>query len=247
MTEAACRVSGLSVVYRTDAVLVDVDLTVPVGAVMGVVGPNGAGKSTLVKAMLGLVRPLTGTVEFFGRSLGEVRARVGYVPQSSAIEADFPITVHDAVLTGTYGELGWWGRPRRAEHHRADQALDRVGLVELGRRPIGELSGGQRQRVLLARALVQDPALFVLDEPFQGVDAHSQRAIADVLEELRSDGRTVLAVHHDLATVQEHCDHVTLLNRHVIASGPRAEVFTRDAVRTTYGAATSDEFGGLPA
>jgi manganese/zinc/iron transport system ATP- binding protein len=237
----ACSTRNLSVAYRADPVLRGIDFTVPAGVVMGIVGPNGAGKSTLIKAMLGLVRPLTGTSEFFGQPLSRARRRVGYMPQSTSVDWDFPTTVRDVVMMGTYGSLGWIRRPGRAERARAMEALEQTGIADLAPTQIGELSGGQRQRVFLARTLVQAPDLYFMDEPFQGIDAKSQQAIVTVLHALREQGRTVVIVHHDLATVRDYCDHVTLLNRRVIASGPADESFTRESIRVAYEAAPGDE------
>lgn len=234
MSAPACRTRNLSVAYRADPVLRAVDLEVPSGAVMGVVGPNGAGKSTLIKAALGLVRPLTGSVEFFGRPLPEVRQRVGYMPQSTTVDWDFPTTVLDVVTMGTYGSLGWWRRPGAAQRAQALLALEQVGIADLARRQIGELSGGQRQRTFLARSLAQAPDLYVMDEPFQGIDARSQRAITEVLHTLRDAGKTVLIVHHDLAGVREICDHVALLNTSLVAAGPIEETFTTANIARAY-------------
>lgn len=230
----ACRTSGLSVAYRTEPVLRNVDFHVPVGSVMGIVGPNGAGKSTLIKAMLGLVTPLTGRSEFFDQPLARVRQRVGYMPQSTSVDWDFPTTVRDVVLMGTYGRLKWLRRPRRAEKDIAAEAMEQTGISDLAHRQIGELSGGQRQRVFLARALAQQPDLYFMDEPFQGIDARSQHAIVTVLDQLRQQGRTVVIVHHDLATVQDFCSHVTLLNKTVISSGTVSEAFTSEHLRDAY-------------
>lgn len=233
---------NLSVAYRDEAVLANVTLEVPTGVVMGIVGPNGAGKSTLIKAMLGLVPPLTGAAEFFGSPLARVRGRVGYMPQAASVDWDFPTTVLDAVTMGTYGRLGWIRRPGRAERTRAREALERTGIAELADRQIGELSGGQRQRVFLARTLAQAPDVYFMDEPFQGVDAKSEQAIMAVLHALRQQGSTVVMVHHDLATVRRYCDQVTLLNRRVIASGPVDQVFTAPNIRATYDVTEGDGF-----
>lgn len=242
----ACSVRGLAVAYGSTPVLEGVDLEVPAGVVLGVVGPNGAGKSTLLKAMLGLVPALSGRVEFFGRPLPAVRARVGFMPQATTVDWDFPTTVRDVVTMGTYGSLGWLRRPGRAERARTAAALEQCGITDLANRQIGELSGGQRQRVFLARTLVAEPDLYLMDEPFAGVDARSQRAIVEVLHSLRRAGRTVVIVHHDLATVREYCDHVALLNRTVVAGGPVEEAFTTENVRRTYDvAAPDDPFLGL--
>ncbi|WP_144276312.1 metal ABC transporter ATP-binding protein [Demequina sp. NBRC 110053] len=237
----ACATHQLSVAYRETPVLRAVDLRVPAGVVMGVVGPNGAGKSTLIKAMLGLVPPLTGRTEFFGGPLSRARQRVGYMPQSASVDWDFPTTVLDVVTMGTYGSLGWLKRPGKAQRDAAVDALRTTGMADLAHRQIGELSGGQRQRVFLARTLVQAPDLYFMDEPFQGVDAKSQRAIVTVLHALRAQGTTVVMVHHDLATVTDYCDHVTLLNQCIVASGPTVEVFTKENIRTTYDVTTGDD------
>lgn len=237
----ACTVRGLSVAYHAEPVLRSVDLDVPTGVVMGIVGPNGAGKSTLIKAMLGLVVPLTGSARFFGEPLDRVRHRIGYMPQSTSVDWDFPTTVRDVVTMGTYGRLGWFRRPGAAERDRAWAAMEQAGIAELADRQIGELSGGQRQRTFLARSLAQAPDLYIMDEPFQGIDARSQQAIVAVLHDLRDAGKTVMMVHHDLATVRDYCDHVTLLNRVVVASGPAEKAFTRESIRTTYDVGTTDD------
>ena len=218
----ACRTRDLSFAYGVDPVLRGVDLVVPTGVVMGIVGPNGAGKSTLIKAMLGLLRPLNGGAEFFGQPLAAVRQKVGYMPQSTTVDWDFPARVLDVVTMGTYSGLGWLRRPGRPERDRALVALEQTGIPELAGQQIGELSGGQRQRVFLARALAQAPELYFMDEPFQGIDARSQQAILGVLHRLREQGRTVVIVHHDLATVADYCDHVTLLNRRGAGAGAGA-------------------------
>ena len=230
----ACQARNLSVAYRAEPVLRRVNFSVPLGSVMGIVGPNGAGKSTLIKAMLGLVTPLTGTSDFSGRPLDQVRRRVGYMPQSTSVDWDFPTTVIDLVTMGTYGELGWIRRPGKAERARAMASLEQTGIPELASWQIGELSGGQRQRAFLARTLVQAPDLYFMDEPFQGIDAKSQQAMVDVLKDLRAQGKTIVIVHHHLATVRDYCDHVTLLNGSVVASGPADTAFTKENIRTAY-------------
>lgn len=237
----ACATTNLTVAYRAEPVLRGVDFHVPQGVVMGILGPNGAGKSTLIKAMLGLVKPLAGSSEFFGEPLARALGRVGYMPQSTSVDWDFPTTVLDVVTMGTYGSLGWIKRPGKTERARAVAALEQTGIPELSSRQIGELSGGQRQRVFLARALVQAPDLYFMDEPFQGIDAKSQQAIVAVLHSLRQQGKTVVIVHHDLATVRDFCDQVTLLNRRIIASGPVDDAFTKENIRTAYEVTADDD------
>jgi manganese/zinc/iron transport system ATP- binding protein len=232
----AVQVEDLTVAYRDKPVLWDIDLTVPQGVLMAVVGPNGAGKTTLLKAILGLVRPVAGTVSILGRPYREQRKQIGYVPQRGTVDWDFPTTVLDVVLMGTYGQVGWVRRPGPAQRAAAVRALERVGMADFAGRQIRQLSGGQQQRVFLARALVQDARVYFMDEPFQGVDAVTERAIVDLLRELRSAGRTVFVVHHDLSTVPEYFDWVTLLNVRKVVSGPVAETFTPENIAAAYGA-----------
>src|SRR5918998_5352657 len=232
----AIEVTDLTVAYGATPVLWDVDLTVPPGVLMAIVGPNGAGKTTLIKAILELVRPAAGRVLIHGRPYEEQRSLVAYVPQRRTVDWDFPTSVLDVGLMGRYGALGWLRRPGRRERALALEALEQVGMREFAPRQIGQLSGGQQQRVFLARALVQDARVYLMDEPFQGVDAVTERAIVELLRELRAAGATVVAVHHDLQTVPEYFDAVTLLNVRRVASGPVAEAFTEENLRATYGA-----------
>jgi manganese/zinc/iron transport system ATP- binding protein len=234
-TTPAIAVHDLTVAYQDKPVLWDIDLTVPAGVLMAVVGPNGAGKTTLIKAVLGLVRPVSGEVLVGGKPYSARSRTVAYVPQRGTVDWDFPTTVADVVTMGTYGRLGWFRRPGKAERADAAAALGRVGMGEFAGRQISQLSGGQQQRVFLARALVQDAPVYLMDEPFQGVDAVTERAIVEILRELRSRGRTVLVVHHDLQTVPEYFDWATLLNVRKIASGPIAEAFTPENLRAAYG------------
>jgi manganese/zinc/iron transport system ATP- binding protein len=233
--QPAIEVQDLTVAYREQPVLWDIDLEVPAGVLMAVVGPNGAGKTTLIKSILGLMKPAAGTIRILGKPYEAVRRRVGYVPQRGSVDWDFPTDVLDVVTMGLYGHLGWLRRPGRPERERAMQALDQVGMADLASRQISQLSGGQQQRVFLARALVQDAEVYFMDEPFQGVDATTERAIVEILSDLRSRGRTVMVVHHDLQTVSEYFDHVFLLNVRRIDAGPVEAVFTEDNLRLPYG------------
>ena len=231
----AIEVEDLTVAYGERPALWDVDVTVPEGTLTAVVGPNGAGKTTLVRAILGLVRPAAGRILVQGRPYEEQRGAVAYVPQRGSVDWDFPTSVLDVVTMGRYGALGWFRLPGRREREAALEALRHVEMEEFASRQISQLSGGQQQRVFLARALVQDARVFLMDEPFQGVDAVTERAIHELLRELRSQGRTVVAVHHDLQTVREYFDSVVLLNVRKIVSGPVEEVFTEANLRETYG------------
>ncbi|HWG84242.1 MAG TPA: metal ABC transporter ATP-binding protein, partial [Deinococcales bacterium] len=225
---APLEVRDLTVAYRERPVLWDVDLVVPAQTLSAIVGPNGAGKSTLIKAALGLVPRASGTVTFFGEPLARARRRVGYVPQRSSVDWDFPTSALDVVQMGLYGRLGWVRRPGRRERDEATAALERVRMADFAGRQISQLSGGQQQRVFLARALAQGADLYFMDEPFAGVDATTEHAILEVMQDLKNRGNTVVVVHHDLETVREYFDEVTLLNVSVVESGPVARVFTRD-------------------
>jgi manganese/zinc/iron transport system ATP- binding protein len=231
----AIEVHDLTVAYRTQPVLWDVDLALPEGQLIAIVGPNGAGKSTLLKAMLGLVPAVTGWVQIFGESYARRRSWVGYVPQRESVDWDFPTSALDVVMMGLYGQIGWFRRPGRHHREQALACLDKVGMRDFAHRQISQLSGGQQQRVFLARALAQDARLYLMDEPFAGVDATTERAILSLLKELRSTGRTVIAVHHDLQTVAEYFDHVVLLNMRLVAAGPVATTFTTENLQLTYG------------
>lgn len=231
----AVEVNDLTVAYREQPVLWDIDLQVPSGILMGIIGPNGAGKSTLIKAVLGLVRPAAGTVLIHNRPLREQRRITAYVPQRGTVDWDFPTSVLDVVMMGRYGNLGWLKRPGKRERELSIAALEQTGMQDFAARQISQLSGGQQQRVFLARALVQDAQVYFMDEPFQGVDARTERAIVEVLHRLRAQGRTVIAVHHDLESVAEYFDSVLLLNVKRIAAGKVSEVFTEENLRVTYG------------
>jgi len=231
----AIEVHDLTVAYRTSPVLWDVDLVLPPGKLIAIVGPNGAGKSTLLKAILGLVKPITGWVQVFGESYEKRRSWVGYVPQRESVDWDFPTSALDVVTMGLYGRMGWLRRPSKEHRRIAGECLDKVGMGEYAGRQISQLSGGQQQRVFLARALAQDARLYLMDEPFAGVDATTERAILTLLQELKDAGRTVVAVHHDLQTVGEYFDHVVLLNMRLVAAGPVADTFTTDNLQRTYG------------
>jgi manganese/zinc/iron transport system ATP- binding protein len=235
MSEKAIEVTDLTIAYRDKPVLWDVDMDVPTGILMAIVGPNGAGKTTMIKSILGLIKPAAGQVLVYGKPYKEQRHLVGYVPQRGSVDWDFPTSVLDVVMMGRYGALGWLKRPGPSERAAALDALDKVGMKAFAQRQISQLSGGQQQRVFLARALVQDAQLYFMDEPFQGVDATTERAIVALLQELRSAGKTVVVVHHDLQTVPEYFDWVTMLNVRRIASGPVSEVFTEQNLRQTYG------------
>jgi manganese/zinc/iron transport system ATP- binding protein len=236
MLKNAIEINDLTIAYKFKPVLWDIDLVVPEGVMMAIVGPNGAGKSTLIKGVLDIVRPLAGEVRLLGEPYRKVRSKIGYVPQKGSVDWDFPTTVKDVVLMGTYGKLGWVRRPGSKEKTLAEKAIEKVGLSDLSSRQISQLSGGQQQRVFLARALVQEADVYFMDEPFQGVDVTTEKAIIQILKELKNSGKTVVVVHHDLQTVTDYFDWVTFLNVRKIAAGPVDETFTNENLELTYGA-----------
>jgi len=233
--EIPLAIHDLTVAYHRKPVLWDVELNIPEGKLVGIVGPNGAGKSTLLKACLDLVPITSGWAHVYGKSYKKHRHLVGYVPQRESVDWDFPVSALDVVAMGTYRHIGWFRRVGKKQKLAARDALEKVGIGHLADRQISQLSGGQQQRVFLARALVQDAQLYLMDEPFAAVDAATEQAIVALLRELNSRGKTVLVVHHDLATVSKYFDWLVLLNMRVVASGPTEETFTRENLQKTYG------------
>jgi manganese/zinc/iron transport system ATP- binding protein len=225
----------LTVAYQKKPVLRSVHIEVPEGKLIGIIGPNGAGKSTFIKAVQGLIPIASGETEIYGKPYKQQRKLVGYVPQRESVDWDFPTDALDVVLMGRYGRLGWFRRPGKADRDFALECLSKVGMADYANRQISQLSGGQQQRVFLARALAQEAQLYFMDEPFAGVDAATERAIIQLLNELKQQKKTVLVVHHDLQTVEEYFDWTILLNRRVIAAGPTHEAFTPENLQKTYG------------
>lgn len=235
MNDWPLEVHDLTVAYHRKPVLYGIDLQVPAGNLVGIVGPNGAGKSTFIKAVMGLLPLSSGWVKVFGMSYRENCRRVGYVPQRESVDWDFPVNVMDVVLMGRYGRLRLGQRPSAKDREIARECLEKVHMLPYARRQIGNLSGGQQQRVFLARALAQESDLYLMDEPFVGVDAATEAAIITLLRELKSRGKTVLVVHHDLGSAREYFDMLMLLNMRLLAFGPTQDVFTPEKLQATYG------------
>lgn len=231
----ALRVSDLTVAYHRKPVIWDVEFSIPQGKLVGVVGPNGAGKSTLLKAIMDLIPRASGRVEVFGQPYAKSRRRVGYVPQRESVDWDFPVDALDVVTMGLYRQIGWCMPVRRRHREAALEALARVGIADLAHRQISQLSGGQQQRTFLARALVQDADLYLMDEPLAAVDAATEAAIMELMRQMQVDGKTALVIHHDLQSVPDYFDHVVLLNMRVVATGQTDEVFTTENLQKTYG------------
>ncbi len=235
MNKAALTVEDLSVTYHQTAVLWDINFSLPMGALVGIVGPNGAGKSTLLKALLGLLQPLSGTVRFFGLPFGQVRQRIAYVPQRASVDWDFPMTAYDLVMMGRYCRMGFFKWPSKLDKAATLSALKQVEMDELKDRQIGQLSGGQQQRLFIARALAQDADILLLDEPFAGVDLSTEKTLLNLFFKLKAQGKGIFMVHHDLITAQKVFDWLVMLNTCLIAVGPTSEVLTSHNLAKTYG------------
>ncbi|MGB0369857.1 MAG: metal ABC transporter ATP-binding protein [Opitutales bacterium] len=229
------EVHDLTVAYHKKPVLYGVDLQIPKGQLVGILGPNGAGKSTLIKSIMGMIPASGGWIKIFGQPYKKAIRRVGYVPQRESVDWDFPVTVMDVVLMGRYGRLGLFQRPSKADRELAEHCLEKVNMLSFRERQIANLSGGQQQRVFLARALAQESDLYFMDEPFTGVDATTEAAIVTILKELKEAGKTILVVHHDLATAQEYFDMLVMLNMRLVAYGKTEDVYTYEILQKTYG------------
>ncbi|MEC2160997.1 metal ABC transporter ATP-binding protein [Virgibacillus halodenitrificans] len=231
---ASISVDQLHVSYYGKEAVRDVSFSIMPGSLVGIIGPNGAGKSTLLKAVLGLIPSDKGIVKVRGGEVKLVRKKLAYVPQRSNIDWDFPISVIDTVLIGTYPKLKIFKRPKKEDKKLAMECLEKVGMAEFKNRQIGELSGGQQQRVFLARALAQQAEIFFLDEPFVGIDISSEETIIKVLKELRDQGKTILVVHHDLSKANDYFQQLILLNQELIKFGNVDEVMTPETISRAY-------------
>ena len=223
----AIEIKNLTVAYGENIALEDLNLNIEVGSLMALVGPNGAGKSTLIKTILKFLKQITGEIKINAKTLA-------YVPQRNSVDWDFPTTLFDVVEMGCYGRVGLFKRVNKKEKQKVFKAIEQVGMLDFKDRQISELSGGQQQRTFIARALVQEADIYLMDEPFQGVDSTTEKSIVDILKKLKSEGKTLLVVHHDLQTVPTYFESVTFINKTVIASGKVKEVFTQENIDKTY-------------
>ena len=235
MEKNSVEAHNLTVAYQKRPVLWDIDFTLPQGKLIGILGPNGSGKTTLLKSIMGLVQPSSGYVKLLDAPLEEVRSHISYVPQRESVDWDFPISVREVVEMGRFRKGRLLGRLSKADKQIAMEALEKVGMASFASRQISQLSGGQQQRVFVARALAQQADLYLMDEPFAGVDAASEEAILTLLKEMQSQGKTVLIVHHDLQTARQFFDWIILLNTRLVTYGPVDEVFTEANLRSAYG------------
>ncbi len=231
----ALDVKQLTVSYHDTPVLWDISLEIPAGKLVAIVGPNGAGKSTFLKAILGLVEPISGKILILGEPLKNLKNRLAYVPQRDSVDWDFPITVKELVLMGRYGRLKWGERIRDADYAACEHVLKEVGMLDFKDRQINELSGGQKQRIFIARALIQEADVLFLDEPFAGIDLASEKLIMTLLRNLVNKGKSVFVVHHDLPSVETHFDWAILLNLRLTAYGPVHQVMNATTLADTYG------------
>jgi manganese/iron transport system ATP-binding protein/manganese/zinc/iron transport system ATP- binding protein len=233
-SSATIEVKNLTVSYGPKPALLDVSLTIEKGMLVGIIGPNGAGKSTLIKAILGFVKRDVGSVKILGVSAEKAKGLVAYVPQRGAVDWDFPVRVKEVAMMGRYGSIPWYRNPGEEDWEIVDKSLEMVRMTEFKERQIGQLSGGQQQRVFMARALAQGSEILLLDEPFAGVDAATERAILDVLERAKSSGRTLVVVHHDLATASEYFDRLILIKQRLYAYGPPQAVLQENLLSEVY-------------
>ena len=223
----AIEIRNLTVAYGENIALENLNLDVETGSLMALVGPNGAGKSTLIKTILKFLKQITGEIKINGKTLA-------YVPQRNSVDWDFPTTLFDVVEMGCYGRVGLFKRVSKEEKQKVLKAIEQVGMLDFKDRQISELSGGQQQRTFIARALVQEADIYLMDEPFQGVDSTTEKSIVDILKKLKSEGKTLIVVHHDLQTVPTYFETVTFINKSVIASGKIKEVFTQKNIDIAY-------------
>ena len=232
--EIAIKVEDLTVSYGPVPALLDISVEIPAGELIGVIGPNGSGKSTLIKSMMGFVKPDVGEVFLFGKEVSQTKGLIAYVPQRGSVDWDFPITVREVAAMGRYGHRRWWQDLSRTDYAAAEEALEQVRMSDFSKRQIGQLSGGQQQRVFMARALAQDADILLLDEPFAGVDAATERAILDVLQKTKASGKTVVVVHHDLATAAEYFDKLILLKQRLFGFGTPKMVLNPELLCDVY-------------
>lgn len=229
-------VKDLTVSYQEVPVLANINVTFHSGKITGIIGPNGAGKSTLVKSILGLVKKQNGTISYNDQSIKTIQKQIAYVEQRKNLDLTFPISVFDVVLSGTYAKLGLFKNPGKLEKKQATNALEQVGLLELKNRQIGELSGGQLQRVFVARAIVQDAQVVILDEPFVGIDLQSERAIMNILHDWQQKGKTIIVVHHDLNKAPQYFDDLVILNHGIVDFGPTSAVYKPENIQKAFSA-----------
>lgn len=235
----AIEIKHLNISYYDHLVLNDINLNIPKGVMCAISGPNGAGKTTLVKSILNFIPHLTGSIKVNGKDLKKEIDNISYVPQKESVNWQFPTTVSDVVLMGTYRELGWFKRPGKTQKDKANQAMKQLGILDLANKEIASLSGGQQQRVFLARMLCQDADIIFLDEPLVGIDKKSEQIIMNILNQLKGEGKTIIVVHHDLATIEKYFDYLVLVNHKIVTSGYVKDIFTPDNINQAYG-----EFNG---
>lgn len=234
MSEYAISTKNLSVAYSDKPVIWKLTINVEKGSRTAIVGPNGAGKSTLIKAVMKLIKPVSGKSFIDGSTHKSALKQVAYVPQKGEVNWDFPATVFDVVLMGRYVHKGLFKHPDKKDKDIASAALETMKMTQYKDRQISELSGGQRQRVFLARAIAHDASIYIMDEPLQGIDITTEKLIISTMKKLQAEGKTFLVVHHNLNTVPDYFNRVIILNKEIIASGPIEEVWTEENINAAY-------------
>jgi len=232
--ESAISIKNLTISYDEKKILSNINIDIPKGKLIGIIGPNGGGKSTFIKGILDIVKNSSGNIKFQGEYYKEYLKKIAYIPQRDTVDWDFPTTVLDVVIMGSYGRLGLFKRPKRKEKEMAILMLKKVGMEKYLNRQISQLSGGEKQRVFIARALMQKSEIYFMDEPFQGVDIKTEKAIIKILKTLKEKNKTVLVVHHNLETVKEYFDYLVMINRKIIAKGEIADVFNKENIKKTF-------------
>lgn len=238
MDKITISLDDISVRYNNGhTALYDVSLHLQGGTTCALVGINGSGKSTLFKVLMGLIKPQTGYVKLCDLTIAQALKKnlVAYVPQSEEVDWQFPVSVLDVVMMGRYGHMNFLRRPKPKDYQKIDEAMSRVQINHLANRQISELSGGQKKRVFLARALAQESKILLLDEPFTGVDVKTEKAIMNLLDELRQEGHLILISTHNLGTVPEFCDQVIMINRTILAMGSTKSTFTQANLEKVFG------------
>ncbi|MCL4131737.1 UNVERIFIED_CONTAM: hypothetical protein GTU68_042611 [Idotea baltica] len=237
MNDTALEVHNLNVSYDSKPVLWAIDFKIPKSSLACIVGPNGAGKSTLLKSIMNLIEISSGEVKFFDEKLDQKRSLIAYVPQREEVDWNFPISVYEVVMMGRYGRNSFLKKKNKDDDKIVEESLKELDVYDLKDRQISQLSGGQQQRVFLARALAQNASIYLMDEPFAGIDASTEKKIVKIFKKLKSEGKTIICVHHDLNTVPEYFDWTIFLNLRLIASGLTKDVFTSENLTSAYGPA----------
>ncbi|MFA6708647.1 MAG: metal ABC transporter ATP-binding protein [Fusobacterium sp.] len=232
--EIAISIKNLTVSYENKKILSNIDMNIPKGKLIGIIGPNGGGKSTFIKGILNIIKKKSGIVKFQGKDYRKYFKKIAYIPQRDTVDWDFPTTVLDVVIMGSYGRLGLFKSPGEKEKEEAIKNLKKLNIEKYFDRQISQLSGGEKQRVFIARALMQKAEIYFMDEPFQGVDVKTEKEIIEILKKLKEKGKTVLVVHHNLEKVKDYFDYLIMINREIVAIGETNDIFIEKNINKTF-------------